>query len=96
MGATAPCFDAVNHAGVGRQRRPGTDNVCPRINQVVAVPPIHTTLNPLYSLAMHMPLRDHINDTQSLDASGPGLVLLTSGASGRPKATVLPRRSLAV
>ncbi|KAM0743986.1 hypothetical protein ACQRIT_001300 [Beauveria bassiana] len=37
-----------------------------------------------------------IDDAQSLDPSGPGIVFLTSGTSGPPKAAVLPRRSLAV
>ncbi|PMB68917.1 Acyl-CoA synthetase family member 3, mitochondrial [Beauveria bassiana] len=37
-----------------------------------------------------------IDDAQYLDPSGPGIVFLTSGTSGPPKAAVLPRRSLAV
>lgn len=37
-----------------------------------------------------------IDDAKLLDPGGPGIVFLTSGTSGPPKAAVLPRRSLAV
>lgn len=35
-----------------------------------------------------------IDDSITLDANGPGIVLFTSGTTGPPKAAVLPRRSL--